>query len=103
MKQIAQMTNKEKDIILENLTAFKLHVTSKVPGTGIVTAGGVDTDEIDSATMESKLVPNLFFAGEMINVDGLRMVRRFRLNGNSCLALYGNLEITCKICKQKIG
>ena len=70
MKQIAQMTNKEKDIILENLTAFKLHVTSKVPGTGIVTAGGVDTDEIDSATMESKLVPNLFFAGEMINVDG---------------------------------
>ena len=70
MKQIAQMTNKEKDIILENLTTFKLHVTSKVPGTGIVTAGGVDTDEIDSATMESKLVPNLFFAGEMINVDG---------------------------------
>ena len=70
MKQIAQMTNKQKDIILENLTAFKLHVTGKVLGTGIVTAGGVDTDEIDSATMESKLVPNLFFAGEMINVDG---------------------------------
>lgn len=70
MKQIAQMTNKEKDIILDNLTAFKLHVTGKVLGTGIVTAGGVDTDEIDSATMESKLVPNLFFAGEMINVDG---------------------------------
>lgn len=69
-KQIGQMTNKEKEIILENLTAFKLHVTGKVIGTGIVTAGGVDTDQINASTMESKIIPGLFFAGEMINVDG---------------------------------
>lgn len=69
-KQIAQMTNKEKEIIIENLTSFKLHVTGKVIGTGIITAGGVDTDQINASTMESKLVPGLFFAGEMINVDG---------------------------------
>ncbi len=69
-KQISQMTNKEKEIILENLTEFKLHVTGKVIGTGIVTAGGVDTDEINPTTMESKIISGLFFAGEMINVDG---------------------------------
>lgn len=69
-KQVAQMSNKEKNLILENLTSFKLHVVSKVLNAGIVTAGGVNTDEINSATMESKLIPNLFFAGEMINVDG---------------------------------
>lgn len=35
----------------------------------IVTAGGVVTTEIDARTMESKLIKNLYFAGEMIDVD----------------------------------
>lgn len=35
-----------------------------------VTAGGVALDEVDSKTMESKLVPGLFFAGEILDLDG---------------------------------
>jgi predicted flavoprotein YhiN len=35
-----------------------------------VTAGGINTDEIDPETMESKLQKNLYFAGEILNVDG---------------------------------
>ena len=35
-----------------------------------VTAGGVTLDEVDSRTMQSKLVPNLFFAGEILDLDG---------------------------------
>jgi len=35
----------------------------------IITAGGIPTDEIDSKTMESKLIKNLFFAGELIDLD----------------------------------
>ena len=35
-----------------------------------VTRGGVSTDEIDPTTMESRLCPGLFFAGEVMNVDG---------------------------------
>jgi predicted Rossmann fold flavoprotein len=35
-----------------------------------VTAGGVSLDEIDSKTMQSKLVPGLFFAGEVLDLDG---------------------------------
>ena len=35
-----------------------------------VSAGGVETSEIDSSRMESKIVPNLFFAGEVVDVDG---------------------------------
>ena len=35
-----------------------------------VTAGGVSLDEVDSRTMQSKLVPNLFFAGEVLDLDG---------------------------------
>ncbi len=36
-----------------------------------VTAGGISTDEIDADTMESLKVPGLFFAGEIIDVDGI--------------------------------
>lgn len=36
----------------------------------MVTKGGVSTDEINSKTMESKIVPNLYFAGEVIDYDG---------------------------------
>ena len=36
----------------------------------IVTIGGVATDEIDPKTMESKLVPHLYFAGEVMDIDG---------------------------------
>lgn len=35
----------------------------------IVTSGGVDTLEIDPSTMKSKLIDNLSFAGEVIDVD----------------------------------
>ena len=35
-----------------------------------VTAGGVDTDELSSQTMESKKVPGLFFIGEVVDVTG---------------------------------
>lgn len=35
-----------------------------------VTAGGISLDEIDSRTMQSKLVPNLYFAGEVLDLDG---------------------------------
>jgi predicted Rossmann fold flavoprotein len=36
-----------------------------------VTAGGVSLDEVDSRTMQSKIVPRLFFAGELLDLDGL--------------------------------
>ncbi|CAI5522697.1 unnamed protein product [Closterium sp. Naga37s-1] len=36
-----------------------------------VTAGGVPLKEVNLATMESRLVPNLYFAGEILNVDGI--------------------------------
>jgi predicted Rossmann fold flavoprotein len=35
-----------------------------------VTAGGVASDEVDPATLQSRLVPGLFFAGEVLDVDG---------------------------------
>ena len=38
---------------------------------GIITCGGINTKEINPSTMESKLINNLYFAGEIIDVDSL--------------------------------
>jgi len=53
------------------LTEWKFKVTgTKSWPSAQVTAGGVDTGEINGATLESKIVQGLFFAGEIIDIDG---------------------------------
>lgn len=69
-KQVVHISKKEKQRLVESLTGLKLEVTGIVKGGEIVTAGGVSLDEINSKTMESKLINGLYFAGEVINVDG---------------------------------
>lgn len=52
------------------LKNLPLHVNGHAPGEEFVTAGGVDTKEVDDKTMQSKICPGLYFAGEILNVDG---------------------------------
>ena len=68
-KQIAQIKKKEKEVLIDALFNLKIHATGRIKDSEIVTAGGVDLNEINSKTMESKLVSGLFFAGEIIDVD----------------------------------
>ncbi|SCM80326.1 conserved exported hypothetical protein [uncultured Sporomusa sp.] len=70
-KFVHQITKEERMrllTILQHLT-FTISQTRPV-AEAIVTAGGVSTKEIDARTMESKLIPGLFFAGEVIDIDG---------------------------------
>ena len=64
------LTKEERRIILETLKNFKVDIHSFRPvDEAIITSGGVSTKEINPSTMESKLVKNLYFAGEVIDVD----------------------------------
>jgi predicted Rossmann fold flavoprotein len=67
----AALSAEAQERILQILTGwrFKIRRTRSWPSAQ-VTAGGVDTREIDEKIMESKLVPGLFFAGEVIDIDG---------------------------------
>ena len=69
-KTCAELSKKELHKILELLKNCPLHVIGRAAGDEFVTAGGVDTDEVDPRTMESKLCPGLYFAGEILNMDG---------------------------------
>lgn len=70
-KPAHQITRSERQALVQALTDLRLTISGPRPLTeAIVTAGGVSTKEIDPKTMKSKLVPGLYFAGEVIDVDG---------------------------------
>ena len=62
---------KDRENIAELLgSGIPLTLLERRPGDEFVTAGGVSTDELDPETMESRIQKNLYFAGEVLNVDG---------------------------------
>ena len=68
----ADFPKKIEQKLIKNLTAYELEVKGKTSfKEEFVTAGGVDLAEIDHQTMQSKLVPGLYFAGEIMDVDGV--------------------------------
>ncbi|ADL07914.1 NAD(P)/FAD-dependent oxidoreductase [Thermosediminibacter oceani] len=69
-KPVNQLTREERNIILEKLTDFRVTVIGCMEKEAIVTRGGVSVKEIDARTMESKIIKGLYFAGEVIDVDG---------------------------------
>lgn len=71
-KALAEKTDNEAlKRLQQQILAFRVDVTgTKSFDAAQVTAGGVDTAEITNETLESKLVQGLYFAGEMIDIDG---------------------------------
>ncbi len=70
-KKASQITVSERKRILKQLKGLQLTLIHHRPiEEAIVTAGGVSLNEIDASTVESKLVKGLYFAGEVLDVDG---------------------------------
>ena len=68
--QANSLTRQKRRELVELLKAFSLDITGKRPvSEAIITSGGIKTSEIDPKTMESKKVPGLYFAGEIIDCD----------------------------------
>ena len=70
--QVSQMTKRKSTIIAERLGNWQLDI--KGPRSfkeSMVTAGGVSMDEINPRTMESLIAKGLYFAGEILDIDGI--------------------------------
>lgn len=66
-----QITSVERRRLLAWLKDFRFDISGhRSWNEAIVTAGGVNLKEIDPRTMASRLIPNLYFAGEVLDVDG---------------------------------
>ena len=68
----ADMPAKEQHKLVKSLTAMECSVKGKTTfKEEFVTCGGIQLSEIDPNTMESRLAPGIFFAGEVMDVDGI--------------------------------
>ena len=68
--KVNAVTREQRKALVALFKAFPVRVSGPRPvSEAIVTAGGVDVKEVDPRTMGSKLVPGLYFAGEVLDVD----------------------------------
>ena len=68
----ADLPSAEQNRFIKNLCNYECRVKGKTTyKEEFVTAGGIKLNEVDANTMMSKKVPNLFFAGEVLDVDGI--------------------------------
>ena len=68
--KVNQITKEQRAALCDAVKAFSLTpVSLDSVETAVVTAGGVSVKEVDPKTMESKLLPGLFFAGEVLDLD----------------------------------
>ena len=69
--KICEITAVERDALLEILVNAKLHLNSLSPWSkAMVTHGGVALKTVNPQDLSSKIVPKLYFAGEILNLDG---------------------------------
>ena len=68
----ADLPAKQQNILIKILCAQEFHVKGKTTfKEEFVTAGGIKLSEIDPNTMQSRIIPNIYFAGEVMDVDGI--------------------------------
>lgn len=65
-----KINGKTRDLILDKIHNFEVNIINTNKGEETVTAGGIELNEINSKTMETKKVPNLYAIGEVLNIDG---------------------------------
>jgi len=71
-KQVNTVTKEERTVLVNLLKNFPIEISGFRPiSEAIITSGGVSVKEINAKTMESKICPGLYFAGEVIDVDAL--------------------------------
>ena len=71
-KKVNSISKEERNRMVEAFKGLKLTITSlRSFNEAIITQGGIKVKEVDPGTMESKIISNLYLAGEMLDVDAL--------------------------------
>lgn len=91
--RINQITREQRRVLVRLLKDF----TVEIGGRGdlehaVITSGGVDVRQVNPKTMESKLVPGLYFAGEILDVDAVTGGYNLQIAFSTAVAAARNIE-----------
>ena len=96
-----EINGKMRDKILDRLQNFEITVVGTVPDGEVVMAGGVDLKEVNPKTLESKLHKNIYFCGEVLDIDGFcggfNLQNCWSTGYIVAKSLSGNDLLSCKI------
>ena len=67
---VSNLRKEQRIELVHMLQNMNFHIIGRGAGDEFVTAGGVELSEVNPNTMESKICPGLYFAGEILNIDG---------------------------------
>jgi predicted Rossmann fold flavoprotein len=68
----SELSSVQQNRLVRNVVSYSIQISGKTTfKEEFVTAGGITLSELDPDTMQSKLVPGLYFAGEIVDVDGI--------------------------------
>ncbi|MDF2820231.1 MAG: hypothetical protein K0R15_672 [Clostridiales bacterium] len=71
-KKVTEITKNERAILLDTLKNLKCSIINlRDYNEAVITCGGINVKDINPSTMESKLVKNVYFAGEVLDIDAL--------------------------------
>ncbi len=71
-KKVNEVTKEERAVLLDLIKGFPATITGlRDFNEAVITRGGVNVREVNPSTMESKMIPGLYFAGELLDVDAL--------------------------------
>ena len=69
-KKVNEITKEEREILVENIKNIPLTISgTRGFSEAIITRGGISVKDINPKTMESKIVPNMYFVGEVLDLD----------------------------------
>ena len=69
-KKVHQVTREERNKLVYTIKNIEININGLMPiDIAIITCGGIDVKQVNPKTMESKIIKNLFFAGEILDVD----------------------------------
>lgn len=71
-KKVNEITKEERKTFVERIKNWDMNIIGlRDYNEAIITQGGISVKEVNPSTMESKLIPNLYFAGEVLDLDAL--------------------------------
>ncbi len=93
---LGNVSNSQINVLANKLTSFELLMKGKTTfKEEFVTSGGVSLKEVNMQNMESKLVNNLFFAGEVLDIDGITGGFNFQAAWSTAMAAAQTIAIRC--------